>query len=225
MSGPHGLTFDDFYRGEGAKVGLGPTAPWSLGGKPQPALAALVDEGAFRGDVLDVGCGEAAISLYAAQRGYTVVGLDLARPAIEQARAGAAKRGLSNASFEVADITSFTGYDGRFGTIVDSGVLHIISVEQREAHQRAILRAAAPGASYFVVSLDGAAVADSPIKLGMTADEGRDLVSKYWVIDEIRPARTYTYMPENAPFRFVDARQEPDGTRSVPGWLLVAHKG
>ena len=225
MTGPYGLTFDDLYRGEGANEGLGLNAPWSLGGKPQPELAALVDLGAFHGDVLDVGCGEAAISLCAAERGYAVVGLDLARPAIEVARAEAAKRGFTNATFEVADITSFTGYDGRFGTIVDSGVLHIIPVEQRQAHQQAIVRAAAPGASYFVLSLDRAAVAQSPIKLGLTVDEARELVSKYWVIDDVRPARTYTYMPENVPFQFDDARAEPDGTRSVPGWLLTAHKG
>ena len=27
---------------------------------------------------------------------------------------------LTNVTFEVTDISSFTGYDGRFGTIVDS---------------------------------------------------------------------------------------------------------
>ena len=36
------------------------------------------------------------------------------------ARAEAARRGLTNATFKVADISSFTGNDGRFGTIVDS---------------------------------------------------------------------------------------------------------
>jgi 2-heptyl-1-hydroxyquinolin-4(1H)-one methyltransferase len=40
--------------------------------------------------------------------------------AIELARAEAARRGLANAAFDVADISDFGGYDGRFGTIVDS---------------------------------------------------------------------------------------------------------
>ena len=55
-----------------------------------------------------------------AERGYTTVGLHLSPTAIDLARAEAAKRGLANATFEVADISAFTGYDRRFGTIVDS---------------------------------------------------------------------------------------------------------
>jgi 2-heptyl-1-hydroxyquinolin-4(1H)-one methyltransferase len=225
MTGPDKLTFDDFYRGEGTKFGLSPKAPWSLGDRPQPELAALVEAGKFHGDVLDVGCGEAAISLYAAEHGYTAVGVDFSPAAIELARVAAAKRGLTNATFEVADITSFTGYDDRFGTIVDSGVLHTLPADQRDAHQRCIVRAAAPGASYFVLSLDKFDIPASPVEIGLSAEEARDLVSKYWVIDEIRPARTYAYPPQNAPFHFVGAHKQPDGTTSIPGWLLSAHKG
>src|ERR671917_145389 len=107
--------FESAYKGEAVEMGLGTRPPWSIG-EPQPELAALIEQGKFHGEVLDVGCGEAAISLYLAERGFTTVGLDLSPTAIDLARAEAAKRGLSNASFEVADISAFTGYDGRFGT-------------------------------------------------------------------------------------------------------------
>ena len=53
------------------------------------------------------------LSLHLAERGYTTVGLDLSPTAIDLARREAEKRGLTNASFEVADISSFTGYDDR----------------------------------------------------------------------------------------------------------------
>src|SRR6202171_6653893 len=142
--------FENAYRGEAAELGLGTRPPWSIG-EPQPELAALIEQGKFHGDVLDVGCGEAAVSLHLAKIGYTSVGLDLSPTAIDLARAEAAKRGLMNATFEVADISSFTGYDGRFGTIVDSTLFHSIPVELREGYQQAIVRAAAPGASYFVL--------------------------------------------------------------------------
>ena len=48
---------------------------------PSPRLAAPIEAGeVFHGDVLDVGCGEAAISAgNLAERGFTTVGLDLAR--------------------------------------------------------------------------------------------------------------------------------------------------
>src|ERR1700712_5743082 len=102
--------FEASYRGEAAEVGLGTKPPWSIG-EPQPEIAALIDAGKFHGDVLDAGCGEAATSLYLAEKGFTTVGLDQAPTAIELARAEAAARGLTNVSFDVADISAFTGYD------------------------------------------------------------------------------------------------------------------
>src|SRR5690625_937929 len=107
--------FDPAYRGEAAEFGLGARPPWSLG-EPQPEIAALVEQGKVRGDVLDAGCGEAAVSLHLAALGHKTVGLDASATAIELARVEAARLGLDNASFEVADISAFTGYDGRFDT-------------------------------------------------------------------------------------------------------------
>ena len=161
MSENFGFEFDSVYRGESTQLGLGVRPPWSLG-EPQPELAALIEQGKFHGEVLDVGCGEAAVSLYLAEQGYTTVGLDLSPTAIDLARREAEKRGLTNASFEVVDISSFTGYDGRFGTIVDSTLFHSIPVEAREGYQQSIVRVAAPGASYFVLVFDKAAIPEGP---------------------------------------------------------------
>ena len=107
MTTPQEFEFDAAYRGETARLGMGVPPPWSLG-EPQPELAALIEQSKFHGDVLDVGCGEAALSLDLAERGYTTVGLDLSPTAIDLARAEAAKRGLDNATFEVADISAST---------------------------------------------------------------------------------------------------------------------
>jgi len=216
--------FESAYKGEAAEMGLGTKPPWSIG-EPQPEIAALIEQGKFRGEVLDVGCGEAAVDLYLAERGFTTVGLDLAPTAIELARAEAAKRGLTNASFEVADISAFGGYDGRFNTIVDSTLFHSIPVELREGYQQSIVRAAAPGASYFVLVFDRAGLPNSPAN-PVTEDELRDVVSKYWVIDEIRPARIHANLPdaiEGLPMPFGDVRDEPNGRKSVPAFLLTAH--
>lgn len=216
--------FDAAYRGESEQMGLGAKPPWSIG-EPQPELAALIEQGKFHGDVLDVGCGEAAISLHMAERGHTTVGLDLSSTAIDLARAEAAKRGLTNATFEVADISNFTGYDGRFGTIVDSTLFHSIPVEARDGYQRSIVRAAAPGASYFVLVFDKAAIPEGP-PFAVTDDELRDIVSKYWVIDEIKPARLHAVFPDDFPgFGGVPLQDEPGGRKSAAGWLLSAHLG
>ena len=228
MTQPTDFEFETAYRGESAMFGEGTRPPWSIGA-PQPELAALIEQGKFHGDVLDVGCGEAAISLALAERGHTTVGLDLSPTAINLARREAERRGLTNLTFEVADISDFTGFPagsaGRFGTIVDSTLFHSIPVEAREGYQQSIRRAAAPGASYFALVFDRAAVPEGPIN-AVTADELREVVSKYWVVDEIRPARLYANLPGGSfELPLVDVRDEPNGLKSVGGWLLSAHLG
>src|SRR6201996_385351 len=134
--------FDPAYRGEAAEFSGG-RPPGSLG-EPQPEIAALIDQGKIKGNVLDAGCGEAALSMHLAALGHNTVGLDASPTAVELARAEAARRGLTTASFAVADISSFTGYDNRFDTIVDSTLFHSMPVELRDGYQRSIVRAAAP---------------------------------------------------------------------------------
>ncbi|WP_327151280.1 class I SAM-dependent methyltransferase [Nocardia sp. NBC_01329] len=232
MTTPGDFEFESVYRGDGP-FGPDVAPPWSIG-EPQPELAALIDQGRFHGEVLDAGCGEGAISLYLAEHGFTTVGLDLAPTAIESARAEADRRGLDNATFEVADITAFTGYDGRFGTVVDSTLFHSIPVASREGYLASIARAAAPGAAYFALVFDRAGFPAMPVSgpAPVTADELREAVSKYWVIDEIAPARIHANLPDSADspageslLRFEDLRDEPSGRKSVPAWLLSAHLG
>jgi cyclopropane fatty-acyl-phospholipid synthase-like methyltransferase len=213
--------FESAYKGEVEEMGSRP--PWSIG-EPQPDLSELIEQGKFSGDVLDAGCGEAAISLYLAERGFTTVGLDQSPTAIEMATAEAAKRGLANASFAVADISDFDGYDGRFNTIVDSTLFHSMPVELRDGYQRSIVRAAAPGATYVVLVFDKAAMPESP-PFAVTEDELRAAVSPYWTIDEIRPARIHGVFPDGfeQQLQVTDVRDEPKGRKSVPAFLMTAH--
>src|ERR1700684_2358959 len=220
--------FDPAYRGEAAEFSGG-RPPWSLG-EPQPEIAALSDQGKIQGDVLDAGCGEAALALHMAALGHNTVGLDASPTAIKLAKAEAARQGLTNASFEVADITDFTswptGSERRFNTIVDSTLFHSMPVELRDGYQRSIVRAAAPGASYFVLVFDRSGSPADPAN-PVPEDELRDVVSRYWVIDEIRPARIHANFADSSSpeFPFADVRDEGNGRKSVPAWLLSAHLG
>ena len=218
--------FENAYKGEAPELGLGTKPPWSIG-EPQPEIAALIEQGKFHGDVLDVGCGEAAVDLYLAERGFTTVGLDLSPTAIELAKAEAVKRGLTNASFEVADISAFSGYDGRFDTIVDSTLFHSIPVEAREGYQQSIVRAAAPGASYYVLVFDRAGLPERP---GQPRHRRRTARGGVQVLDDRRdPAGPHPRQPagqhrlEEQPMPFGDVRDEPNGRKSVPAFLLTAH--
>jgi cyclopropane fatty-acyl-phospholipid synthase-like methyltransferase len=228
MTNPSDVMFDSAYRGEAAEMGLGTKPPWSIG-EPQPEIAALIEAGKIHGDVLDAGCGEAATAIALAERGFTTVGLDQSATAIDLARAEATRRGLSTATFDVADISAFTGYDGRFGTVVDSTLFHSMPVELRDGYQQSIVRAAAPGASYFVLVFDATTMPAAVPAHPVTEQELRDVVSKYWVIDEIRPARIHANVAENfagfTEFAGTGIQDEGNGRMSVPAWLLSAHLG
>src|SRR6201987_656265 len=199
---PELIDWDDAYREQEEFEG---PPPWNIG-EPQPELAALIAAGNFRSDVLDAGCGFAELSLALAAKGHTVVGIDLTPTAVAAATKAAAERGLTTASFVQADITTFAGYDGRFNTVVDSTLFHSLPVEGRDGYLSSVHRAAAPGPSYYVlVFAKGAFPAEmEPKPNEVDEDELRSAVSKYWEIDEIRPAYIHAHIPQTStmPFRF-----------------------
>ena len=201
--------------------------PWSIG-QPQPELAALIDQGKFRSDVLDAGCGHAALSLALAARGYTVVGLDASPTAVAAAAAAAAEQGLTKATFAQADVTSFGGYDGRFSTILDSGLFHALPPERRQDYLQCIHRAAAPGASLYILAFAARAFGDSnrPGPMGFTEAELRDTVSTLWDVDDARPAALYGNDTDmaGAPGPLSDVERDDEGRLKLPGFLLSAHK-
>ncbi|KDO98659.1 class I SAM-dependent methyltransferase [Mycobacterium avium] len=224
MSSDQVMDWDSAYREQAHFDG---PPPWNIG-EPQPELAALIEQGKFRSDVLDAGCGFAELSLALAARGYTVVGIDLTPTAVAAATRAAAERGLTTASFVQADITSFTGYDGRFATVVDSTLFHSLPVEGRDGYLRSIHRAAAPGASLFIlVFAKGAFPAEmQPKPNEVDEDELRAAVSKYWAIDEIRPSFIVSNVPQiaDAPFEFPAHERDERGRMKMPSYLLTAHK-
>jgi SAM-dependent methyltransferase len=218
------MDWDGVYREQGVFEG---PPPWNIG-EPQPELAALMAAGKFRSDVLDAGCGFAELSLQLAGEGYTVVGIDLTPTAVAAATKAATERGLTTASFVQADITSFTGYDGRFNTVVDSTLFHSLPVEARDGYLRSVHRAAAPGASYYVlVFAKGAFPAEMETKPNeVDEDELRAAVSKHWEIDEIRPAYIHANIPQvpDVPFEFPPHDRDEKGRLKFPAYLLTAHK-
>jgi SAM-dependent methyltransferase len=217
------MDWDSAYREGGVFEG---PPPWNIG-EPQPELAALIRDGKIRSDVLDAGCGYAELSLELAADGYTVVGIDLTPTAVAAATKAAQERHLSNATFVQDDITSFTGYDGRFNTVIDSTLFHSLPIEGRDGYLRSVHRAAAPGANYHVlVFATGAFPADTelPVPNVVTEDELRDAVSKYWEIDEIRPASIHAKLPQLPGMPPPDFDIDAKGRHKMPAYLLAAHK-
>ncbi|WP_055403545.1 MULTISPECIES: class I SAM-dependent methyltransferase [unclassified Mycobacterium] len=215
MTGPS-MDWDAAYRQE-------TPPPWSIG-RPQPELAALIDQGKIRSDVLDAGCGHAALSLALAERGHTVVGLDASATAIEAAAAAAAERGLTTATFAQADVTNFRGYDDRFSTVLDSGLLHALPPERRQDYLQSIFRAAAPGAALYILAFATGALGDASQggPRGFAEAELRDAVSELWRVDDLRPAKVYGNASPDYPLPHLE--HDGEGHFMASGFLLSAHK-
>lgn len=217
------MDWDSAYRGEG---GFGYAPPWNIG-EPQPELAALIAAGKVRGEVLDAGSGHAELSLALAAQGYTVVGIELTPTAVAAATKAAGERNLPGATFVQDDITTFTGFDDRFDTVIDSTLFHSLPVEGRDGYQQSVYRAAAPGAVYYVlVFAKGAFPAEIQEKPNEVDEaELRAAVGKYWVVDDVRPAFIHANMPSgpDAPFQLPHDHDEKGRTK-MPAFLLTAHK-
>jgi len=105
------------------------------------------------GSALDVGCGTGDTSIYLAQHGWTVTGVDFVAKALDKARAKAVDADAS-VDFVHADVTrlSRAGIGADFSLIVDNGCLHNLSGDDRDAYVREISAVAAPDARLFIVA-------------------------------------------------------------------------
>ncbi|SBT43133.1 class I SAM-dependent methyltransferase [Micromonospora auratinigra] len=132
--------------------------PWDIG-RPQPALAAVLDDRVRGPKVLDIGCGPGDLAIALGRRGYQVTAVDISSVAIDTARARATRAGVS-VRFEVGDATRLSLPDAPFDSVFDSGLLHILHRAgggRAEAYLRLLPGLAAPGASVFVLAVSRAA--------------------------------------------------------------------
>lgn len=113
-------------------------APWDTG-VPRPHLVELVDVGRIKPDaglsVLDLGCGTGNESVYLAEHGFDVSGVDYTPVAVERARESAkAAKVNGSCRFVVGDVTApIPGITGTYDIILDFGALDDMVGEKRQA--------------------------------------------------------------------------------------------
>ncbi|WP_026918116.1 class I SAM-dependent methyltransferase [Gordonia shandongensis] len=99
------------------------------------------------GTAFDLGCGEGADVRWLADRGWTVVGADISRVALERAAARDSREAITWTSFDVT-----TDDFGRRYDLVTASYFHIAADDEATLHKLA--EAVAPGGTLLVVMHD-----------------------------------------------------------------------
>ncbi len=115
--------------------------------EPHPPLVEFLDRNIVTiGRALDVGCGLGTQSIYLAERGFSVDGIDFQKKALASARTRASTAG-AECNFEWADVTK-ANPRGPYDFIIDRGCLHSLKGRALHRYSQNLQRWLAPG-GYF----------------------------------------------------------------------------
>jgi SAM-dependent methyltransferase len=165
-------------------------ASWDIG-RPQKALLDVADR--ITGSVLDAGCGTGDNALLLASRGHKVTGLDFLEEPITRARRKATERGLT-ATFLVMDALALEDLPEVFDSMIDSGLFHVFSDQDRLRYVEGLASVLRPGGRLFLLCFSD----EEPGTQGprrVSRKELHDAFAQGWVIESIEPAR-YEVRPD-----------------------------
>jgi SAM-dependent methyltransferase len=167
--------FQRFYEG---------LPPWAIG-KPQPAFVGAADQ--ISGSVLDAGCGTGENALFFAERGHQVTGIDFVEKPIAEAKRKAQERSLQ-ATFLVMDALRLDDLPEVFDSVVDCGLFHVFSDEDRVRYVAGLARVVKPCGRVFLLCFsDKEPPGDGPRRVSQ--QELRDAFADGWEVESIAEAR------------------------------------
>jgi 2-polyprenyl-3-methyl-5-hydroxy-6-metoxy-1,4-benzoquinol methylase len=175
MNVPDKSTFASIYAGQ---------PPWDIG-KPQQPFIEVADQ--INGSVLDAGCGTGDTALFLASRGNQVTGIDFLEEPIRRAKLKAAERAL-NVTFLVKDATTLNDWSERFDAVIDGGLFHVFSDEDRRNYVEGLATVLKRGGRLFLMCFsDEEPGTQGPRRISQK--ELRDAYAKGWTIESIQPVR------------------------------------
>jgi SAM-dependent methyltransferase len=175
---PNKGSFETMYSGK---------APWDIG-KPQKPMVDVADR--ITGSVLDAGCGTGDTAIFLAERGCTVTGIDFLEVPIKRAREKAAGQGLK-ITFLVKDAVTLANWSERFDNVIDSGLFHVFSDEDRKKYVAGLTTVLKPGGRLFLLCFsDQEPGTQGPRRI--SRKELEDTFAGNWQIESLEPTRFET---------------------------------
>ena len=201
MNLPDRSKFENAYAGH---------APWDIG-TPQQTFVDIADQ--ITGSVLDAGCGTGENGLFFASRGNKVTGIDFLAEPINRAKQKAAQRHLA-AVFLLMDALALKELPEVFDTVIDSGLFHVFSDEDRRCYVDALASVLKPGGRLFMLCFSD----DEPGAQGPRRVSRKEIEAAFasgWTIESIEPSR-FGVRSDLKEFTF-----SPGGPKA---WFVVVRK-
>lgn len=125
--------------------------PWDTG-LPSSELRCVIEQNAIRPcRALEIGCGTGTNSVWLAQQGFEVTGVDVAPLAIERAKERA-RAAEVKVEFEVADVLNLPDLDEPFEFFFDRGCYHAVRRDAPQQYVRAVARQLATGGRGLILA-------------------------------------------------------------------------
>jgi len=156
--------------------------PWELG-RPRQVLVELVEKGNIKkGKALDICCGAGTNTVYLAQKGFEVTGMDISSGAVEYARERA-ERAQVKIRFLVENFLRLPFRDEEFDLVFDMGCFHHVRVKDRAAFIKGVRRVLKTRGAYFLVCFS---YRNGPAWNHFTKEQITQIFSEYFKINDIK---------------------------------------
>ena len=191
-------------------------APWDMG-VPEPLLVEFVNSGGVMpGRTLEIGAGTGTNAIWLAERGFDVLGVDVASLAVEKGRAKLNGRQLP-CRFETLDFLAAPPAGGGLQFVFDRGCFHVFDeAEERDRVAANVAAVLAPGGLWL--SLIGS-TEGPPREVGPPRRTARDVTLAIEPALEILELRSAEFRGHEAKAWFCLSRQ-----RTVPAQPSTRHE-
>jgi len=151
------------------------------------------------GSILDAGCGTGDNALFFASRGHKVTGIDFLEEPIQRAKRKAGERALS-VTFLVKDAMTLKDWSERFDNVIDCGLFHVFSDEDRKKYVDGLATVLKPGGRLFLLCFSNVEPGTQGPRR-VTQQEIHDTFAKGWAVESIKPSR-FEVIPNLKDFTF-----------------------